>query len=318
MIQLPLSRLSGSGRRGALLLGLMSLAGCQSTEPAAPSVESPAEPTGQFAAAAAPSGIVFASAQIPVSLLGSVHTGRIGPSQPSSLLGYLRDVKARGGRVLVKLHGPEPELRKTGSFSLTTWKTAVSKYKTVNFDSFITDGTIVGHYIIDEPNYPSRWGGKAIAPATVEEMARYSKSIWRTMATIVNAPPAYFASTTLTYTHLDAAWAMFMAEKSTTPANWAARQVTLAKQKGLGLFSGLNVLDGGNGSSGVTGTFPRGWNMTAAELRSYGLALLSQSYVCGFSMWMYKDTYYNKPDIKSAMVELSNKAKTHAKTSCRQ
>jgi hypothetical protein len=99
---------------------------------------------------------------------------------------------------------------------------------------------------------------------------------------------------------------------------WAARQVTLAKRKGLGLFSGLNLIDDGNGSSGVRATVPRGWNMSASELRSYGSAILSQSYVCGFSMWRHYATYYDRPDIKTAMAELSTKARNHAKTSCRQ
>lgn len=304
---------------GGLLLSSLSLAACHSTDSAAPTVEAPAEPAQFAAAAAAPAGIVFASSQIPVSLLGSVHTGRIGPSEPSSLLSYLQQVKNKGGRVLLKLHGSESSIKNSnGTFNLDKWKSMVSRYSTVNFSSFITDGTVVGHYIVDEPNYPTRWGGAAIPQATVEAMAKHSKLLWPTMATIVNAPPAWFAATTLTYTHLDAAWAMFMAEKSSAPTNWAAQQVTLAKKKGLGLFSGLNVIDGGNGSSGVRGTTPRGWNMSAAELRSYGGALLAQSYVCGFSMWRYYSSYYDKADIRSAMVELSNKAKAHAKTSCRQ
>jgi hypothetical protein len=35
-------------------------------------------------------------------------------------------------------------------------------------------------------------------------------------------------------------------------------------------------------------------------------------------MWRYSDSYYNRADVKSAMAELSAKAKSHAKTSCRQ
>jgi hypothetical protein len=319
MIQLLVSRPRNYGRRGALLFSLASLAGCHTTDSTGPAAEAPAELAGQFSAGAAPSGILFATSQLPVSLLGSVHTGVIQPSTPSSVLSYLAQVKAKGGRVLIKLHGGEGAIKNTnGTFNRDKWKSMVSRYRTVNLTPYITDGTIVGHYIVDEPNYPSRWGGTAIPQATVEELAKHSKSLWPTMATIVSAPPAWFASTTLTYTHLDAAWAMYLVEKSGSPTTWAAQQVNLAKKKRLGLFSGLNVLDGGNGSSGVRGTVPRGWNMTAAELRSYGSALLAQSYVCGFSMWRYQDSYYNKPDIRSAMVELSNKAKAHAKTSCRQ
>jgi hypothetical protein len=57
--------------------------------------------------------------------------------------------------------------------------------------------------------------------------------------------------------------------------------------------------------------------MSATELRTYGTALLNQTYACGFYMWMHNTTYYGRADIKSAMTELSTKAKTHVKTSCR-
>lgn len=91
-----------------------------------------------------------------------------------------------------------------------------------------------------------------------------------------------------------------------------------AKSKGLGLFAGLNVLDGGDGSSGFHGNYPGKWAMSAAELRTYGTALLSQSYVCGFGMWEYRSAYYDRADVKSAMADLSAKARSHVKTSCRQ
>jgi hypothetical protein len=306
-------------RGTGLVFALLSLAlgACDNSDRLGPSATAPAETPGQFAVAA-PSGIVLASSQLPVSSLGSLHTGTILPSTPSNILSYLSQVKGRGGRVLVKLYGSEKAIEnEDGTFNFDKWKSMVSRYRTINIGPYITD-TIVGHYFIDEPNYPSRWGGKMIPQATVEAMAKYSKQLWPTMATIVSAPPAWFASTSLTYTYLDAAWAMYLREKSTDPVGWAARQVTLAKKKGLGLFGGLNVLDGGNGLSGMRGTVPRGWNMTASELRTYGSAILAQSYICGFSMWRYSSTYYSKSDIKSAMAELSTKARNHAKTSCRQ
>ena len=58
--------------------------------------------------------------------------------------------------------------------------------------------------------------------------------------------------------------------------------------------------------------------MSASEIRTYGTTLLNQTYACGFLMWRYSDAYYARSDIKSAMTDLSNKAKAHVKTSCRQ
>jgi hypothetical protein len=58
--------------------------------------------------------------------------------------------------------------------------------------------------------------------------------------------------------------------------------------------------------------------MSASEIRSYGSAMLNQSYSCAFFMWMSDATYYGRSTIKSAMADMSLKARSHAKTSCRQ
>ena len=55
-----------------------------------------------------------------------------------------------------------------------------------------------------------------------------------------------------------------------------------------------------------------------SEMRNYGWAMLAQSYACGFFNWTHDVSYYGRSDIKSAMADLSAKARGHAKTSCRQ
>jgi hypothetical protein len=270
-------------------------------------------------AAAALPGIVFASSALTVSQLNSVHTGLVEAPTPSGLLSFLSQVRAKGGRVLIKLAGGESTYRNAdGTFNLTKWKSGVDRFRNIDFSSYVADGTIVGHFLVDEPHFASRWGDKAIPQATVEAAAKHSKQRWPNLPTIVNSPANWLASVPVTYVYLDAGWAMFRAKTSTSPANWAALQVNKAKSKGLGLVAGLNVLDGGDGSSGIRGTQPRTWAMSAAELRKYGSALLSQSYVCAFSMWRYSGSYYGRSDVKSAMADLSAQARSHARTPCRQ
>ena len=58
--------------------------------------------------------------------------------------------------------------------------------------------------------------------------------------------------------------------------------------------------------------------MSASELRSYGAAMLGQSLACGYFNWTHNVSYYGRSDIKSAMADLSAKARSHARTSCRQ
>jgi hypothetical protein len=58
--------------------------------------------------------------------------------------------------------------------------------------------------------------------------------------------------------------------------------------------------------------------MSATEVRSYGAAMLAQSYACAFYNYHYDQAYYGRSDIESAFADLSSKARTHARTSCRQ
>jgi hypothetical protein len=295
-----------------LLTGLL---GCHSSDRLGPTDQVPLTEGPEFVLAPPP-GIVFASFALTPAQMNTVHTGAVRGMSPSALLSYLSSVRSKKGRVLLNFAG---EARNTdGTFSLTKWKSLIDRYKTVNFSSYVTDGTLIGHFLVDEPHFRSRWGGQIIPQATVEAMAKYSKQIWPSMHTIVNAPLSWLAGSTTTYTYLDAGWALYRASTSSNPTLWAANQVALAKKKGLGVFSGLNVLDGGNGSSGFHGNYANSWAMSASELRTYGSALLAQSYVCGFAMWKYTSAYYDRADIKSAMAELSTKARNHVKTSCRQ
>ena len=75
---------------------------------------------------------------------------------------------------------------------------------------------------------------------------------------------------------------------------------------------------GGDGSSGIRGTLAKTWAMSATELKNYGTALLNQSYACAFVNWRYDASYYGRTDIKNALADLGGKARSHAKTSCKQ
>jgi hypothetical protein len=125
----------------------------------------------------------------------------------------------------------------------------------------------------------------------------------------------------LTYNHLDAGWFQYEAKYMGDITIATNSEVAAAKRKGLGIVVGLNILDGGNGSSKLSGTRSGNYKMTATEIRNYGNVMLNQTYSCGFFNWTYilgGKEYMARTDIKSAMSYLSNKARYHVKTSCQQ
>jgi hypothetical protein len=290
--------------------------GCGEQDRTGPSAE--LAPTGTGTPAAGGTGIVFASSALKVSQINSVHTGLVEAPTPSNILSFLSQLRQRNGRVLIKLANKESYRNPDGTFSLAKWKSQVDRFRNIDLSPYIKDGTIVAHYMVDEPHFKGRWGDRAIPQATLEEAAKHSKLRWPNMPTVVSAPASWLASVPVTYVYLDAGWATYRAKTSDDPAAWIAKEVKRAKSKNLGLIAAMNVLDGGNGSSGIRGTQPRTWAMSAAELKNYGSAVLAPSYVCGFMMWRYDAEYYGRADVKSALAALSSKASNHARTSCRQ
>jgi hypothetical protein len=269
-------------------------------------------------------GIVFGSWFMTVADLSSVHTGTLigGGLSPTNILTLLSGARAKGARVVIKLcMGKDSYVKNSdGTFSFTKWKALIDQYRTVNLGSYIADGTILGHFLIDEPARAERWGGKVIPQSTIEAMAQYSKEIWPSMTTFARVVPSWLVSAPISYTYLDAGWLQYAYGKGDV-TKLVSAEVAAAKSKGLGLVVGLNVLDGGNGSSGIKGTLSGKYAMSASEIKTYGTALLNQSYSCGFYNWTYNyfgPTYYARSDIKAALGDLSTKAKAHVRTSCRQ
>jgi hypothetical protein len=326
MIPLVESSFRNAGRAAALALSILAFTACNASDRLDPGSQAfPSDPA--LATAAIPPGIVFASFNLQLTQLDSVHTGTILGGTPTGLLSSLSQVKSRRGRVLLRFYNEGAVRNADNTFNLEKWKAQVArfKYANVNFSSYVTDGTVIGHFIVDEPHFQSRWGNKVIPQATVEAMAKYSKQLWPNLVTVVSAPPTWLASAvpTLTYINLDAGWGTFYGKSGANPKTWIASQVAAAQKKGLGMIAGMNVLDGGNGSSGFHGNYPNAWAMSATELRTYGSALMDQTttagaYICGFTMWKYTSAYYGRADIKSAMAELSRKAKNHVRTSCKK
>jgi hypothetical protein len=303
-----------------LSLALLATVACHENEPLSPEAVTPAgaELGPELATAAPAPGVVFASFDMDNSLLGSVHTGSVRSPGPTNVLSLLSGARAKGARVIIKMSGSKSGYTNAdGTFNLTKWKASIARFKTVNLAPYISDGTLLGHFLIDEPDLAGEWGGKVVSQATVEAMAKYSKGIWPTLPTFVMARARWLAAATTTYKYLDAAWGQYGAQKGSV-TTYISREVTSAKSKRLGLMVGLNVLDGGNGSSGIPGFRSGRWAMSASELKTYGLALLGSSSACGFALWKYSSSYYGRADIKTAFSALSTKAKAHAKTSCVQ
>jgi hypothetical protein len=253
-------------------------------------------------------GIPFGLYRQPNSAFGYLYSGAKQTMGPSYILSSLRETKAKGGKVVIMLAGHEMYYKDAnGHFSFTKWKARIDRFRRTNISSYINDGTIVGHFMIDEPQDKANWNGVPVPGSTLEAMAKYSKSIWPNMVTIVRAPPGKIRWSG-TYRYLDAAWAQVENPRGTLNVNdFLNQNVSNARQLGLALVVGLNVMKGNL----------RHTPMTATQIRNWGSIMLSSSYPCAFLSWYYNDTYLSRSSIRDAMRYLRSKAQNRGTKTCR-
>ena len=216
----------------ALSACLLTLAACDATEVFEPQTDAPleapdaAEPGDELVvfddtllAAASRRGIPIGTFAQPMSAFGRTYNGGHQNFSPGSIVRELKAIRARGGRVVVAFSGSPRYYRENGHFSFEKWKSRVKRFKGINLSQFIQDGTIIGHYMIDEPNDPANWRGRPVSPATLEQMAKYSKQLWPRMPTIVRVEPGYLGRN---HHYLDAAWAQYLHRKGPVECSSAA------------------------------------------------------------------------------------------------
>lgn len=275
-------------------------------------------------------GIPFGPHNLPEETYGTLFDGAVLVLAPDSAVEDLTRASDAGLRVVIDLssgrrHFTNPD----GTFNLDLWKARIDRFAGVDLAPFIADGTIIAHHLIDEAKARSRWGGQIVDNPTLDELARYSKQYWPDLVTTVRIQPSTLERHAAGYDvpmpdwrwqHLDTAWAQYASRKGPVE-EYAAAEVAGAIQQGLGLIIGMNVMTGGDGSSGrASPEGYSGWAMTADEFRRYGTALLAQPYVCAFIMWRYDPDgypYFAQADIASAAGDIARLAADHPPASCR-
>ncbi len=234
-------------------------------------------------------------------------------SHPWHVIADLDSARRVGARVMLGMVGSERRVRGSdGHFSLAKWKHRLDRFRGIDLSSYIEDGTVIGHYIMDEPHDRSNWAGETVSLADIDAMAKYSKEIWPTVPTIIRGWPDFLKG--YEYKYLDAAWAQY-SDRFGDIDKFISDNVRDARASGLGLVVGLNLLAGG-GRSGLKGYLSTGSAMTASQVRQWGGKLLDEQYICAFISWRFDEDYYSRSDIKEALGDLSEKARARPNKSC--
>ena len=279
-------------------------------------------------------GIPLGPPKLPEELYGLFSGTKLAVS-PESAVAALHAARAKSMRVFIILVGSQRHYKSPeGSFDLDRWKATLDEFRGVDLAEFVADRTIVAHQLVSEAKARGQWNGTVIPNNVLDEMARYSKEVWPTMPTVLRTDPSDLEEHAAAFgvpwpgwkwRYLDAASARYLARKGSVDAFASSEQASATRQR-LALVTGLNVLSGGDGSSGLPSPRSGMWAMSPEELRRYGSALLLRTTPCAFELWRYETPgsafedyhYFRRREIAAAVTELAAIASRRPARPCRR
>ncbi len=238
----------------------------------------------------------------------------------SALLDIFPAMKAAGVKVSLRLTGgPKNYTLPNGDFSLPAWKFHLEKWHNTGIEAYISDGTVVGHMLLDDiKNYT----GRDPTAAELDEMARYSHELFpEVMAFVRERATAMPVPDSGKYEHVDAIVNQYKALDGDV-ATFAMVEANAAARLDLGVINGLNIANGGDGSSRQPGWAKGRWAMSAEEIRTYGKVMAGVP-TCGmFLNWEYDgterwvdgsvgSTWFDRPDVEAALAEVGDVVSRH-------
>jgi hypothetical protein len=189
----------------------------------------------------------------------------------------------------------------------------------------VTDGTIVGNTLMNEPETP-QWGGVMTKPL-LDQMAAYVKGIFPTLPVGVNhGAPGYKWRTWERYQKVDYTLNQYMWQNNGgNIAAWRDAVLDRAKIEGVKVAFSLNLLDGGvpdnTGTWDCAGTGGKGTRsgkcrMTADQVKNYGRTVGPSG--CFMLNWEYDDAFMSKSANVDAFRSVASLLATMSPRSCRR
>jgi len=280
----------------------------QDTVPPPPPPPPPPPQDGGFAFGASRYDVT-ADYPFNAALYHRVHAGR-----EQEELDQLRDNGAVGWLNMVGGKGNYKNSDET--FNVDMWKAVLDEFDIALIQAAVDDGTAIAHYVLDEPHAGSQWSGEDVDPALVDEAACYSKSKWPNLPVLIRTHPGWAVreeGAAHDFQCVDLWVAQYSSRKGPVD-EYVAENVADAATLGAGLFGTLNPITGGDGSSGVPSPVSSSkWMMSAAEVRAYGEAFVTEPSVLGLGAWYWgygvpdsMEWYWFQPDIRASVEYLAS------------
>ncbi len=187
-------------------------------------------------------------------------------------------------RVMLRM-GPEvaTTVDKDGDFDMEAWSQEMAEWADPEIqsatESYIQDGTLMGNLIADDTaNCP----GTDPTATELNDMAAISHSIFPDLDTIIRADATELPEGD--YPDLDQLLLQYKANKKDVD-DYIRINMQATDELGLKRMWGLNITNGGDGSSGQAGTIEGQFTMSPSEINDYSQELLTDPDPTGFFNW---------------------------------
>ena len=211
----------------------------------------------------------------------------------------------------------------TGRWSFALWKAAgVDRYRadSLVWRNYITDGTLVGVSLVDEPQCAACWGGSAIPWVLMDSAAKLSKTVFKGVPHFTRTDATQFGG--YPFKHLDGGMLQYGQEKGDL-STWTANQLATARAHEYALMVGVNAARGGKVVSGCipSPVSSTACAMSATELTTAFKTLAAdETVVCGLTAWGPDATWWNnylsQGGVRSALSGVATWAKGRTKPVC--
>lgn len=282
----------------------------------------------------------------PYHLMNSYTTYAWGPAPftaslngntfPSGVIRQIDAARAKGQKLMLSLtDGFRSHYMTDGKFDIVKWKARMNGYNTTAIKAAVargvTDGTIIGNQVINEPNV-SGWGGN-INKAVVDQLCAHVKKILPTLP--AGPVVVHWWRPTERYRVCDFIIDQYgWTQQSMGPGTpggkgnvtlWRDAALTQVAKEGIKIAFSMNLLGGGTKIAGcpvpTTGgpyssTNSSVCRMTSTQVREWGRALGPSG--CAMFMWKYEATFWSKSANVQAFKDVATTLATSPKRSCRR
>lgn len=226
------------------------------------------------------SGLDFMQSNFGLSVI------QVASSDPVWTVGTLLPlVQEAGLKITLRLAGSHSNYTtSSGDFDLASWKSQIELWEDSGVQDYIDNGTLIGHMILDDIY---NFSGQDATAADLDEMARYSQQILPGLMTFVRERASSMPiPASGTYLYVDAVVNQYRSFDGDV-TTYLETQIAAADSLGVDIINGLNLCDGGDGSSGQMGWRADKFAMTPTEIYEAGQVLLNAPDLEIFLMWEF-------------------------------